>query len=474
MNTTVEAALAQVKPIADAVLYEGYLLYPYRSSATKNQMRWQFGVLMPPSVAAAGTGEHDTLRTECLAEIGDKATIRVQVRFLRLRSRRVEKVDDTGDYQPVESLIVGDSELMTWDEAVEHEVNLDLSADSLARERTYPIDLDGQEEYEPIIDVRTGEPLGRLVRRCWPVHARVRASAEALPGPYGGVRLRLSVANVSDWSADQPGRDQALRHALIACHLVIVLRDGGFISLADPPEWAGPAARACQQEGCWPVLVGDRDSRDTVLVSPIILDDYPSIAPESPVNLFDGTEIDEILTLRTLALTEEEKREARLTDPRARELIDHVDSMPSELWERLHGTVRYLRAVTGESTTDPADVDITARPDVPWWSPGADASVSPETDSVIVDGVAVAKGSRVRLRPGSRRTDAQDMFLVGRTATVRSVFLDVDDERYVAVTLDDDPAADLQNTHGRYRYFAPDEIEPLPPPREGVSEGATP
>ena len=97
---------------------------------------------------------------------------------------------------------------------------------------------------------------------------------------------------------------------------------------------------------------------------------------------------------------------------------------------------------------------------VPWWDPGADRTVSPETDGVVVAGVTVAKGSRVCLRPGQRRADAQDMFLAGRLATVEAVFLDVDGNRHLAVTLDEDPAADLQRWHGRYLYFSPDEVEP--------------
>lgn len=104
----------------------------------------------------------------------------------------------------------------------------------------------------------------------------------------------------------------------------------------------------------------------------------------------------------------------------------------------------------------------TARPEVPWWDPGADSSVSPDTDSVLIDGVAVARGSSVILRPGQRRTDAQDMFLAGMRATVQAVLFDVEEGSapYLAVTLDDDPAADMLNAHGRYRYFNPDEVEP--------------
>ena len=85
----------------------------------------------------------------------------------------------------------------------------------------------------------------------------------------------------------------------------------------------------------------------------------------------------------------------------------------------------------------------------------------PETDSVEVSGVALAKGSRVRLRPKLQRADAQDMFLDGRVARVEAVFVDVENNNYLAVTLEDDPAADLYQSHGRFLYFQPDEVEPL-------------
>ncbi len=223
-----------------------------------------------------------------------------------------------------------------------------------------------------------------------------------------------------------------------------------------------------------------------MLSSPVILYDHPEIAPESAGDLFDATEIDEILTLRTMALTDDEKREARATDPRAADLIDRLDGLPPEMMEKLHGAIRYLEPRSGpvkssggpspESSPEqlagqasgpfpaaPAadEVPVFHTPEVPWWDPGSDTSVSPETDKVLIAGVPVARGSKVLMRPGARRADAQDLFLVGREALVEAVLQDVDGQVHVAVTPVADPMADLQRAQGRFLYFAPDELEPI-------------
>src|SRR5262249_30257675 len=137
-----------------------------------------------------------------------------------------------------------------------------------------------------------------------------------------------------------------------------------------------------------------------------------------------------------------------------------------EMFDRLHGAIRYLNATPSSMATASgpaagAAVPGETPPGVPWWDPGSDTSVSPGTDHVGVDGVPIARGSKVIMRPGTRRADAQDLFLVGRTATVEAVLYDVDDNVHVAVTPEDDPAADLQRSHGRFLYFATDEIEPI-------------
>jgi hypothetical protein len=440
------------RKVADAVLYEGYLLYPYRASAAKNQARWQFGVLMPRLWSEHGPDEPWATQTECLLEPEEATTVRVLVRFLHVQAKTVEVVDvEAGTFHEADTLPVDGSELVPWDEAAELEVAVEAPlARLLEGELATPFERPGGRRVEPVHDA-AGRLVGRTVRRRWPVLGSVKLSAERLEGPYGLVRLRLVLENATAWNDPGADRSVALRHSLVAAHSLIGIDQGVFLSLLDPPEWAKPAAEACQNLHTWPVLIGDEGRRDAMLSSPIILYDHPTIAPESPGDLFDATEIDEILTLRTMALTEDEKREARVTDERAAAIIDRVDNMPPELLERLHGAVRYLKEVEGTEEEEPELV--------PWWDPGADRTVSPETDGVVVAGVTVARGSRVRLRPG-QRADAQDMFLAGRLATVEAVFLDVDGNRHLAVTLDEDPAADLQRWHGRFLYFSPDEVEP--------------
>jgi hypothetical protein len=444
-------ALQVARKVADAVLYEGYLLYPYRASSKKNQMRWQFGVLMPrPHATIASDAETWFSQTECLLEPRDHTVVRITLRCLQLQARTVEKMID-GRFEAVESLQCGGETYVTWDEAVEQEVEVVVALDREVTHHMTPIEFPEQLSTEDIRD-SSGRPAGRIVRRRWSVSGVLHVTNESLHAVSDIEKLRIRIENVTGWSEEGASRAEALKRSFIAAHLLVHADGGRFISLLEPPQWAGSLAGSCDNQHTWPVLIGDDVRRDTVLSSPIILYDYPQVAPESPGDLFDATEIDEILSLRTAALTDREKQEARATDERAAAIIARTDSMPPEIMERLHGTIRYVRDATA--------IDSSA-PDVPWWDPGADNSVSPETDAIAIDEVLVSKGSRVRLRRGARRTDAQDVFLIGRVARVEGVFLDVDGNNHIAVTLEDDPAAELHEWYGRFLYFTPDEVEPL-------------
>ncbi|MFC9235603.1 hypothetical protein ACFTZK_03905 [Streptomyces decoyicus] len=456
---------ATARQVADAVLFEGYVLYPYRASAAKNRLRWQFGVLVPPRWGAE-SAEHSFQRTECLMEPRSGARLSAELRFLHAQRRTVQRLSPGGGFETVEELELPDRVLVPWDEGSEERVTLVADISKLTGEGvTVPFTRPAREETEPVHDA-DGKLVGRLVRRCAEVRGHVRLTASELDGPYAALRLSATVENTSGWQPDDTGadRDAALPHSLVGAHLLLGLSAGSFVSMTDPPEWARGAVAACRNEHAWPVLAGADGRADVILSSPIILEDHPAIAPESPGALYDALEIDEILALRTAALTDQEKREARGTDPRAAEVIELADTMPPEVLERLHGAVRALREVTGPGPAAPDDLtpDVPGlRPDTPWWDPESDRSVDPVRDRITVDGHSVGAGSRVLLRPGLRRTDAQDLFLQGRAAQVEAVLHDVDGGVHLAVTVEGDPGADIRREQGRFLYFQPDEIAPL-------------
>lgn len=450
----------RLSAVADAVLYEGYLLYPYRRSSAKNRVRWQFGVLFPLEwVEAAGpavpgvSGSADSWyqRTECLLRVRRPgAVVRVRVRYLQMQHKQVEEPTADGGHRAVASLRTDDGIThLTFEEAVPREAEFAVPlADLLQGEHTVAVGSGDGTDIEQL----PGRA-GRLVRRREEVRAHTTLVAEHL---FEDVcRIRVHTAHTGPAPDPRLPRDEALRGALIATHTLLAGDGVDFVSLIDPPADLIEHTRACRNEFTFPVLGGEPPAEGTdaggtsplLLSAPIILPDHPQVAPESPGDLHDAGEIDEILTLRTMLLTDEEKLEARATDPRAAAILDRVDTMPQEVFARLHGAVRSLKPAAPERPT--------------WWQEGADSGLSPTTDTVLVDGVSVAAGSRVRLRPRGRGADAQDMFLVGRTAQVAAVLHDVDGSMHLAVTLDDDPAAELHSWYGRFHYFRPDELEPL-------------
>lgn len=428
-------------PVADAILYEGYLLYPYRRSAAKNRVRWQFGVLLPRAWAdahgltdtsVAGSAESWWQQTECLLQATAGTEVRLRVRFLQLQDKTVAERTSSAGFRPVSALDLGSRLELSFIEAVPREFGASLPLTSLlGGERRLPFRIPGGQHTEPLDDER-GRLAGQVVRRRWPVTGSLTVGA--VPAVAGDtvqtvagdtVRLRIRVENADSGTPATVSRDEALRRSLIACHCLLAAERGSFVSLLDPPRWAEAAARVCRNVHTFPVLVGDPGCSDLVLSSPILLYDHPRIAPESPGDLHDATEIDEILSLRTLTLGDAEKREARGTDARAAAILDRVDGMPEETLARLHGAIR------------------------------------PGSDSVSIAGEPVRKGSRVRLRPRQHGTDPQDMFLHGKTAQVDAVLHDVDGSCHLAVTVEDDPGAELNRWYGRFRYFAPEEVEPL-------------
>jgi hypothetical protein len=384
----------RARKIADAVLYEGYILYPYRPSATKNRFRWQFGVVAPREWSGVG-GDPWEMQTECLVEPGGSPLLEIAIRFLQVHG-------------PVE-----------WEKGVErtiefHRINLEQLA-ACGRDEPFEI---------------PGEP---------PITGVVRLAAGRLDGLW---KLRVRIENHTPFAnAAETDRGAAMRHALVGCHTLLGITCGAFVSLIDPGLLAHAAAQSCSNLHTWPVLVGSAGERETMLSSPIILEDYPTIAPESQGDFYDAAEIDELLTLRVMTLTEEEKREASASDERARRIIERCDNTPPEMFERLHGAIR------AQNRLKP----------VP---PGPEALDGGTGFSLAAGetGFSLSRGDRVRLTP-KHRADSMDFFLAGRSAVVETIERDFEDRVYVAVTVEDDPAADIQSRVGRFFYFYPDELE---------------
>lgn len=451
-----EARFAIARSVADAILYEGYVLYPYGALSDKNQgsVRFQWGVLAPRRHVEIDPSERSAQRIELVVDPGDAPSIAVRVRCLQLQHRGVEVAGASG-FTRTDRLDVGDRMWLEWDEAVERDIDLGviplLPVAEVDREIRFQCEPSSETEIITDGDVVAG----RIVRSAERVEGLVRLTAGWADGPAALLKVTIEVRNATDWGEAGAPRDEVMRRSLIAVHTLAAVEDGAFISLLDPAEGAEQAVAACTSVGAFPVLVGRGGATDVMLASPIILYDYPAIAPESEGDFHDGCEIDEILALRVVTLTDDEKAEARATDPRARAIIDRCDSMQPEVWDRLHGTMRDVR------TLDPHDdrVDVDGE-QPPWMDPEVDASFDPWTDTVVISGVEVGRGSRVRMVP-SHRADVHDMFLSGLTGTVAGVFHDVDGGFHVAVTVDGDPATELYELQGRFYYFHPDELRPL-------------
>jgi hypothetical protein len=358
---------AAVEPIARAVLYEGYRLYPYHAASLKNGRPCAFGSLFPRAYSMAnGAIEPWSMQTECLVHTEGRATLHGTVRFLH-----------TG----------GPDERETAERAVAlppcdlHK----LAAQSVRVGFAFP-------------DVASATITGCVVLSAAPAHV-------------AAFKLCLRINNES--AADAP--DDLAGHTMLSTHSVLGVTGGRFLSLIDPPDDIRHVAEGCRNRGAWPVLIGDRERQDMVLAAPIILYDFPQIAPESPGNLFDGTEIDELLTLRILTLTAAEKH-AMTQDPRTRTILERAERLPQDWMLALHGTMR----------SEP-----TLRP-----------------------------GARVRLCPRGR-ADIFDVALAGMLATIAGIEHDLEGGVYYTVTLDGDPGQDLgiAGKPGHRFFFRREELE---------------
>ncbi|MGW4794500.1 hypothetical protein ACWEPC_19045 [Nonomuraea sp. NPDC004297] len=304
-----DAWMEDVRQIARAVLYEGYLLWPYRESSLKNRHRWTIGGVHPEGYGREHAGNRWRMRTQCLVRAEPGAEVAVSVRFL-------------------------------------HVVRRDRGEEAREREVRVPALILGGGPVRAEIDLPEGQEHEGAVTRRWAAlrgHAEVRAEW-VRPELF---RVTADVVNTTPWPPGASGegtRAEALARTFVSAHTVLHAPAGRFVSLMDPPEELRAEAEGCRNDGAWPVLAGE-DLR-TMLSAPIILYDQPKISPESPGDLFDATEIDQLLTLSVLALCDQEQAEIREGDPRAREILDRCTALSQEELMRLHGIMRRTEPTT--------------------------------------------------------------------------------------------------------------------------------
>ncbi|HEY4121823.1 MAG TPA: hypothetical protein VGM56_28345 [Byssovorax sp.] len=384
--------------LARAVLYEGYVLYPYRASSLKNRAPCLLGALVPDAASAGETRAFFEVVALAAAE-GD-ARVTATARFLHVAL--VERADAP-----------------RWHDADERAITLDLGAlEDLAR---------GSTSVDFAFDGADGVAEG-ATRRGARVEGRLTARAERLDTELYRVVVRLENRTAVSTGADATA---VACGALAAAHALLSIEGGVWISSIDPPDDVREASAARASVGVFPVLLGDPGERALLFASPFALGDHPCIAPESPGDFHDGAEIDEMLALRVRTMTAAEIAEARALDPRSRAVIDRTLALDDAALARLHAG-RFPAALA-----------------------------APKAERARTGGRVLGAGDRVRLCP-KRRADVFDLALAGRVATIASVEQDVDGRAFFTVTVDDDPGRDLgaAGLPGHRFFFRVDEVEP--------------
>ena len=275
--------------LLDALLYEGYALYPYTPGATKNATPTPFGILYPPAYAETRPTTFDHLRMEAALAPGPDALLGAEVRFLQAGPAEDER------------------------RAVERRVALPLAPLADLRRERVATDF----AFDGLTGTLTMEAqlvTDELARVIVCVH-----NTTLLDDPAGADRGR------------------ALESSLISTHPLARAPGSAFRSATEHPEWASV--------NTFPVLATPED--DTMLGAAIVLPDHPQIAPESAGSLFDGTEIEEALLLHVHTLSDPEREAIAQGDPAVRAMVERaVQTTPEEML-RLHGRLEMRDPVEG-------------------------------------------------------------------------------------------------------------------------------
>jgi hypothetical protein len=386
-----------LEALVEALVWEGYALYPYTPGATKNATPTPFGIVYPPAYAARLESTHDHLELRCVLRAGADAVLSGQVRLLVAVGVRHQARAETIELPGVMLGALGGGEMAPV---------------------TVCCCFDGGQD----------DPAA--------VHAAATLSADKLGEGEYEVALRVENRTVAPGGLDRAG---ALRRSLLSVHPLLRVQGGRFISVLERP---------CNSVNTFPVLASDAD--DVILGAAIMLPDHPRLAPESLGNLFDGTEIEEVLLLHLRTLSDAERAEIERQDPAVREMLARAAAATPEEIISLHGRMELRDAQPAR----PREQQTTEPPREPDWLPDPQAGVT-QTE---VGGRRFCRGDKLLLRPGPD-ADLHARMLQGRTATLERILTDYDGRVHLGVTIDEDPGQQLMRETGRYLYFFAEEVE---------------
>lgn len=400
-----------LEALVSSLLYEGYCLYPYTPGAVKNATPTPFGIVYPPQYAAAQSSAFDHVQMECILEGPPGALLAGSVIFLQANGEGHRAVDRRVEItsRPIVAL---------------------------AREAgVVPFAFE------------SGPDRG--------LEGRLIVSIE--PVGDGVWRAGLRVENQTRIGELAPALDRrgALERSLLSTHVVLQVQGGRFVSPLERGDPHGVAVAACRNVNTWPVLATPAD--DAVLGAAIFLPDHPQIAPESKVNFFDNTEIEEALMLHVQVLSDEERAAIGGQDGAVREMIARATAASPEERLRQHGVMKPVErpgpASSGREDGASGNLAYMTRPR---------AETIPGEERFTVGGVEYRRGGKVLLRLAGR-IDPYVRALDGKIATIERLYIDYEDQPYLVVTIDGDPAQDLLRDTGRFLYFAPQEAEVIEP-----------
>ncbi len=280
-----------LETLVESLLYEGYALYPYTPTATKNATPTPFGIVYPPAYAEESPATFDHLRVDCVLHVEEGAEVSGTVRFLQTAGDRHE----------------GEARLLE----VPPTPLADLTDGGVGQEFAF----EGEQ----------------------PIEGRIRLRADDAGDGLARVRMCVHNSTPVDDGAEMT-RGEALKASLISTHVVIETTAGRFASPLERSGPAGEAVAACDSVNSFPVLADPEDR--AILGAAIVLPDHPSLSPNSLGNLFDNTEIEEALILHVKALSDFEREEIEKQDPAVREMIAKAEGTTDEDLMRLHGLMR--------------------------------------------------------------------------------------------------------------------------------------